>query len=78
MYHGSAELPAGKSAETQQPRYDYCMRYTKAPWVGILLGSTIGGLVPAIWGAGVVSLGGITFSVVGAFIGLYITFKIRH
>jgi|AntRauTorckE6833_2_1112554.scaffolds.fasta_scaffold11563_5 uncharacterized membrane protein YeaQ/YmgE (transglycosylase-associated protein family) len=54
------------------------MNSSKAPWIGILIGSTIGSLIPAIWGAGILSVSGVIFGVVGAFVGLYISFKIRH
>jgi predicted MFS family arabinose efflux permease len=40
-------------------------------WLGILLGSTIGGMIPSLWGDGVISYASVLFSGVGAFVGLW-------
>ena len=44
-------------------------------WVGVLIGSTIGGFIPALWGAGFISYPSVLLSGVGAFIGLWIGYK---
>jgi hypothetical protein len=41
-------------------------------WFGIFVGSTIGGFIPALWHASMLSGWGLLFSGVGAFIGLWI------
>ncbi len=41
-------------------------------WLGILIGSTIGGFIPALWGADMLSGAGIIASGAGAFLGLWI------
>ncbi len=41
-------------------------------WLGILVGSTIGGFVPELWGAGMLSYSSIALSTVGAFVGLWL------
>ncbi len=44
--------------------------------IGILLGSTIGGFIPNLWGAGMFSMASIFFSAIGGILGLYLGFKI--
>jgi uncharacterized membrane protein YeaQ/YmgE (transglycosylase-associated protein family) len=44
-------------------------------WMGILIGSTIGGLIPELWGDDMLSYWGILLSGVGAFVGLWIGYK---
>jgi hypothetical protein len=45
-------------------------------WIGILIGSTIGGLVPSLWGGDMFSYSGLLLSGVGAFVGLWLGFKL--
>jgi len=45
-------------------------------WIGILIGSTIGGFVPALWGADLLSFSGVLFSGIGAIVGLFISYKL--
>jgi hypothetical protein len=44
-------------------------------WIGLFVGSTIGGFIPDLWGASLISLSSIFFSGVGAIAGLYVGFK---
>jgi len=41
-------------------------------WMGILIGSSAGGLVPELWGADIFSYSSILLSGVGALVGLWI------
>ena len=41
-------------------------------WLGILVGSTIGGFVPELWGAGMLSYSSVLLSTVGGFVGLWL------
>jgi predicted MFS family arabinose efflux permease len=45
-------------------------------WLGIAAGSTIGGLVPDLWGAGFFSLAGFVGSIAGALIGLWAALRV--
>ena len=44
-------------------------------WLGILVGSTIGGFAPALWGADLFSYSAVLLSGAGAFVGLWIGYK---
>ncbi len=43
-----------------------------AIWIGILIGSTIGGFIPALWGGDLLSYSGLLLSGAGAFAGLWV------
>ena len=47
-------------------------------WLGMVVGSVIGGFIPSIWGAGVLSFSSIILSAVGAMVGIYVVFKLTH
>jgi predicted MFS family arabinose efflux permease len=47
-----------------------------AIWIGILIGSTIGGLIPSLWGDGMFSYSSVLLSGAGAFLGLWAGYKI--
>jgi hypothetical protein len=44
-------------------------------WTGIFIGSTIGSLIPGLWGDGVFSYSSVLLSGAGALVGLWIGFK---
>jgi hypothetical protein len=39
-------------------------------WIGLLIGSTVGGLIPTLWGDDLLSLAGLGLSTVGAIAGI--------
>jgi uncharacterized membrane protein YeaQ/YmgE (transglycosylase-associated protein family) len=43
-------------------------------WVSIIIGSTIGGIIPELWGAGMFSYLSLLLSGIGALVGLWIAF----
>jgi hypothetical protein len=45
-------------------------------WIGLFLGSTIGSLLPSLWGAGMFSFSSIILSAVGGIAGIWLGFKI--
>lgn len=47
-------------------------------WIGMLVGSTIGGFIPALWGDSFLSFSSIIFSALGAMVGIYVVFKLTH
>jgi hypothetical protein len=44
-------------------------------WIGVFIGSTIGSLIPALWGDDMLSYSSVLFSGAGALVGLWIGFK---
>jgi hypothetical protein len=44
--------------------------------MGLFIGSTIGGLVPELWGAGIFSMSAIVFSFIGGIAGIWVGYKI--
>jgi len=46
-------------------------------WIAVLIGSTIGGVVPALWGGELLSYAGVLFSGVGGAVGLWIADRMR-
>lgn len=42
----------------------------------MFVGSTVGGMIPGLWGAGVFSLWSIILSALGGLLGIYAAFKI--
>ncbi len=44
-------------------------------WIGVFVGSTIGSLIPELWGDGMFSYSSVLLSGVGALVGLWIGFK---
>ena len=45
--------------------------------VGMVVGSTIGGFVPALWGGDLLSLTSITCTVIGGLAGIWIGFRLE-
>jgi hypothetical protein len=44
-------------------------------WLLILIGSTIGGMIPELWDASMLSYTGVLLSGVGAFVGLWFGYR---
>lgn len=47
-------------------------------WIGLFVGSAIGGWIPSIWDAGFLSFSSIIGSTIGGIAGIYAGFKISH
>jgi len=45
-------------------------------WIGLFIGSTVGGYIPALFGAGLLSVWGIVGSTIGAFIGIWVGYRL--
>jgi hypothetical protein len=46
-------------------------------WFGVLIGSTVGGFIPDLWGAGLLSYSSVVLSAVGGFVGLWFVYKMN-
>ena len=47
-------------------------------WLGLIVGSTIGGLVPMLWGDDVVSMAGLGLSTLGGILGIAAGYKLAQ
>jgi len=47
-------------------------------WIFVLVGSTVGGSIPLLWGAGEFSFSSILLGGVGAIAGIWLAFKTTH
>ena len=48
----------------------------KSIWIGMFVGSSIGGFVPMLWHAGMLSLWGVVMSTIGGVAGIWIAYRI--
>jgi hypothetical protein len=47
-------------------------------WIGLVVGSTIGSLMPLLWGAGMFSFSSVVLSAVGGIAGIYAGYKLSQ
>jgi hypothetical protein len=47
------------------------MSSKKLIWIGMFIGSTIGGMLPALWGDDLFSMWGLLFSLIGGIAGIW-------
>ena len=47
----------------------------KSVMLGMIIGSIVGGYIPALWGAGIFSLSSIIGNVIGGLLGIYLMVK---
>jgi len=47
-------------------------------WIGIIIGSTVGGWVPTLWGAELLSFSAVIGSLVGGLLGIWAAYKISQ
>ena len=45
-------------------------------WIGMFIGSTIGGFIPSLWGSNFLSFSSILLTAVGGIIGIWLGFKL--
>ena len=45
-------------------------------WMGMFIGSSIGGFIPSLWGAGIFSMSSIFFGGIGAIAGIWAGYKL--
>ncbi len=44
-------------------------------YIGLFVGSTIGGFIPSLWDSGMFSMSGVFGSAIGGLVGIYLGFK---
>lgn len=47
-------------------------------WIGVIVGSTIGGFIPELWGAGIFSISSVILSTIGGLAGIWLGFKVSQ
>ncbi|MEI7513326.1 MAG: hypothetical protein WCJ74_01760 [bacterium] len=47
-------------------------------WLFMFIGSTIGGYIPSLWGAGFLSFSGIILTALGGLLGIWLGFRISN
>jgi uncharacterized membrane protein YeaQ/YmgE (transglycosylase-associated protein family) len=47
----------------------------KLIWIGFIVGSTVGSMVPTMWGAGMLSVSSFVLSAVGGAVGIWAGYK---
>jgi hypothetical protein len=47
-------------------------------WLGMVVGGTVGGFIPALWGASAFSFSGVVLSALGAIAGIWAMFKLSR
>jgi hypothetical protein len=52
------------------------MNSNRIVWIGMAIGSTIGGLIPVLWGASFLSFSSIITTAVGGIAGIWLGFKL--
>lgn len=51
---------------------------SKLIWIGLFVGSSLGGYLPTLWGAGMMSFAGLGGSVVGGVVGIFGGYKLAQ
>lgn len=54
------------------------MRSNSSVWIGIFIGSTIGALIPKLWGGDLLSYSSVLLSGVGGLVGLWVGFRMPN
>jgi hypothetical protein len=47
----------------------------KFVWIGLFLGSTVGNLLPLLWGGDAISISGFVFSILGGIVGIWLGYR---
>jgi uncharacterized membrane protein YeaQ/YmgE (transglycosylase-associated protein family) len=47
-------------------------------WIGAIVGSTLGGLLPSLWKASMLSMWGLVLSTVGGLVGIWVGWKLSQ
>ncbi|MEK7567780.1 MAG: hypothetical protein AAB513_02565 [Patescibacteria group bacterium] len=50
----------------------------KMVWIGMIIGSTVGGYMPTLWGDSFLSFTSVILSAIGGILGIWLGFKISN
>jgi hypothetical protein len=45
-------------------------------WIGLLVGSALGNMLPMLWGGDAISVSGVLFSMIGGIVGIWLGYRI--
>jgi uncharacterized membrane protein YeaQ/YmgE (transglycosylase-associated protein family) len=45
-------------------------------WIGVIVGSFVGGFIPYLWGGGFLSFSSIILQAIGALVGIWLSLKV--
>ena len=48
---------------------------SKSIWIGLFIGSAIGGYIPALWGSGMFSFSSVIGSAIGGILGIWLGYR---
>ncbi len=54
------------------------MDRNKLIWLGLFVGSSIGGFIPSLWDSGMFSMSGVLFTAAGGMLGIYLGYKLSE
>ena len=54
------------------------MELKRLAWIGVFVGSTVGGYIPTLWGADFFSFSSIIFSALGSLVGIWVAYKMTR
>lgn len=52
------------------------MDRNKLIWLGLFVGSSVGGFIPSLWDSGMFSMSGVVFTAIGGILGIYAGYKL--
>ena len=64
--------------KVQSACYNFRMSMKTLIWAGVIVGSTLGGLLPALWGGGVFSFSSVIFSTIGGIAGIWAGYELSQ
>jgi outer membrane lipoprotein SlyB len=47
-------------------------------WIGVFVGSAIGGVIPTLWGDGYLSMSSVILTALGGILGIYVGYKLSN
>lgn len=50
----------------------------KLVWLGMIVGSVLGGMIPGLWGADMFSFSSVIFNAIGALVGIWVGYRLSQ
>ncbi len=75
---GAASCLSTMKPQKPSVRYNVQMQSRSLVWLGLTVGSTIGGFVPELWGASLFSFSSVVLTAVGGLAGIWVGYKLTQ